>query len=278
VTGDGFTSPSPDVVDGGPGFDSSGSGDWRRDPAGHNPAVVVTLDGVANDGAPGEGDNVTSLERITYTDAGTFVAGGEAVDFEIPSNSGSVKTKLVGSPQADRLKAAHGHDELDGGAGNDTIEGGYGDDVITGGPGRDTINADASAGCDFVVCNAPVGNDTVHAADGEADRIECGVGNDIAYVDAFDTVSNCETVHKGAAAGGPQGGANPPATGCKVPKIKRGLTLRKARSRLKQAGCTTKTVKTKSKTVKKGRVIRISAKAGKTTRKKVTIYVSRGPR
>lgn len=284
VTGDGFASPSADVIDGGPGIDTGGSGDWMEHPAGDNPAVVVTLDGLANDGSPGEGDNVTSIEKITYTGAGTFVAGSDAVDFEIPSNSGSVKAKLVGGPLADRLKAAHGHDELDGGAGDDTLEGGYGDDVIVGGPGRDTINADASAGCDFVVCHAPVGNDTVHARDGEADRIECGVGNDVAFVDELDTTSGCETVHRGTAGaphagGGPQGGGQVPGTTrCTVPKIKRGLKLSTARSRLKKAGCATKTVRTKSKSVRKGRVIRISAKAGKKTTKKVTIYVSRGLR
>lgn len=283
VGGDGFTSASPDVVDGGPGTDRAATGSWLNPTSGApTPAVTVSLDGVANDGRPGEGDNVTGLEQIKLSNSATLVAGGEAVDFEIPSNAGTVRARLAGSPQADRLKAAHGADELDGGAGDDTLEGGYGDDVITGGPGRDRINADASGGCDFVVCNAPVGNDTVQARDGEADTIDCGVGTDRAVVDTIDTVANCETVDAGGSASpAPGGGTKTPGKGaCVVPKVARGATLASARAKLKRAGCASRTVKVRSKTVRKGRVVRLSRRA-KTRLKagaKVTVYVSRGRR
>src|SRR5262245_52479885 len=52
-----------DVVDGGPGVDSAD--DWVPvgDPA-QSPAARITLDGVADDGLPGEGDNLTSVERV----------------------------------------------------------------------------------------------------------------------------------------------------------------------------------------------------------------------
>lgn len=287
VTGDGYVSASPDVIDGGPGYDTSTS-DWTNHSSGPpTPPVSVTLEGVANDGRPGEGDNVTGLERIRFSNAVTLVAAGDPVDFEVPSNAGTVQVKLVGSPGPDKLKAAHGHDELDGGAGDDTIEGGFGNDVITGGPGRDQINADASGGCDFVVCHAPLGNDKIYARDGEADTIECGPGTDTAYVDAIDTTSGCETVERGSgpAPGGPgtpnpPGGGAPGTTTCVVPKIPAGLKLSTARTRLRKAGCATKTVKIRSRKVAKGRVVRISRKRGSkvSAGRKVTIYVSKGRR
>lgn len=291
VVGDSYSDAFADVIDGGPGYDRSES-DWTNpSQGGPTPPATVSLDGVANDGRPGEGDNVTSVERIRVNHAATLIAGGDPVDFEIPSNAGAVKAKLVGSPGADRLKAAHGADEIDGGAGDDNLEGGYGDDVITGGAGKDTINADASGGCDFIVCNAPVGNDTVYARDGEADSITCGPGTDRAIVDAIDTTSGCETVDVGTGGAGtpPDGGAgNPPSSNgpapgtrpCTVPKIKSGTKLSDARKKLTAAGCKAKLVRVRSKKYRKDRVVRLSKAKGKTVAagKSVTIYVSKGAR
>ena len=289
VVGDSFTGTFADVVDGGPGYDRSEM-DWTNPTQGSpNPPATVSLDGIANDGRPGEGDNVTSIERIKINHAATLIAGGEAVDFEIPSNAGTVKAKLVGSPGADKLKAAHGDDEVDGGAGDDSLEGGFGNDVVTGGPGKDAINADASGGCDFMVCNAQIGNDTVFARDGEADSIACGPGTDRAIVDAIDTTSNCETVETGSAGGTPPGGGdgNPPGGGpapgtvpCTVPKIKAGSKLGDARKKLTAAGCKVKVVKVRSKKYRKDRVVRLSKAKGKTVPagKRVTVYVSKGAR
>ena len=78
------------------------------------------------------------------------------------------------------------------------LNAGFGNDVVTGGPGQDTIFADAtSASCGWYsyTCKIPFGNDIVNAKDGEADTIDCGVGNDTATVDAIDTVANCENVN-----------------------------------------------------------------------------------
>jgi hypothetical protein len=39
------------------------------------------------------------------------------------------------------------------------------------------------------------GNDTILAADGKVDQVDCGLGdNDTAYVDELDDVVNCENV------------------------------------------------------------------------------------
>jgi Ca2+-binding RTX toxin-like protein len=70
----------------------------------------VTLDDIANDGAPGEGDNI-------HRDVESVSAG--------PGND-----VLIGSATADTLDGGDGNDELRGGGGVDTFFGGPGNDVI----------------------------------------------------------------------------------------------------------------------------------------------------
>jgi len=92
------------VLDGGPGFDRfySSSGDA---------SMSISLDGVANDGNAGEGDNVL---------------GFESVEIEFGS--------LIGSDGPDVLRARRG--SVFGGGGDDTVAGST---VVDGGSGRDTI-------------------------------------------------------------------------------------------------------------------------------------------
>jgi Ca2+-binding RTX toxin-like protein len=94
-----------DLLDGGPGRDTV---DYRSRTA----PVVVTLDGVANDGEHAEYDNVVATENVL---------GGQGPDV------------LVGDA---------GDNVLSGGDGNDAIAGGGGNDTLIGGPGQDGINAD----------------------------------------------------------------------------------------------------------------------------------------
>lgn len=131
-----------DELDGGPGADLFGGGPGRDavSYAGSAP-VVVTLDGQANDGAPGEGDNV----RLDIED-------------------------VYGSAGADKLTGDARENILDGDAGDDQITGGPGSDGLFGGEGDDQIDS----------------------RDGSTDRVECGSGNDVAFVDARDTVVECE--------------------------------------------------------------------------------------
>lgn len=85
-------------------------------------SVTVTMGASANDGASGEGDDVTSTIEVLY--------GGLAGD------------SLTGSAS---------DDEIHGGAGDDTISGGDGDDTLYGDAGNDTFveEADlASSGTD----------------------------------------------------------------------------------------------------------------------------------
>jgi hypothetical protein len=64
--------PYADVFDGAPGIDLLDDYSADGDPRFAAP-IAVTLDGLANDGKPGEYDNVTGIERLTPGSAGTFV-------------------------------------------------------------------------------------------------------------------------------------------------------------------------------------------------------------
>jgi hypothetical protein len=158
-----------DLIDGGAGTDRI-TDDWL--PTDRIP-VSVTLDNRANDGRPGERDDVRSVEVIDIHRPAVLVAGRSGDDY---------------------LKSFHYADVIDGKAGNDTIEAGYGDDVITGGPGRDTINADAGAGaCTFLVCRVGAGNDRINVRDGERDSVICGPGRDTVIADPMDVIArDCE--------------------------------------------------------------------------------------
>jgi Ca2+-binding RTX toxin-like protein len=72
---DTYDDPGDDVVDGGPGVDIVD--DWTDPELDYNPPVSITMDGVANDGRPGEADNVVNVESITSTVVGRRRAGGQ---------------------------------------------------------------------------------------------------------------------------------------------------------------------------------------------------------
>jgi RTX calcium-binding nonapeptide repeat (4 copies) len=96
---------------------------------------------------------------------------------------------LSGGPGEDVIRGGSQGDLIDGGAGDDELygEGLFGgalrggDDTIVGGPGRDRIEAGPGA-------------DQILARDREPDRIDCGRGRDLATVDRFDKVTECERV------------------------------------------------------------------------------------
>ena len=101
-----------DVFNGGAGTDIADYSDRA-------PAVTVSIDGTANDGEPGERDNVkTDVENVT---------------------GGSGNDALLGGAPANVLSGGPGHDSLDGEAGNDVLDGGDGDDILAGGAGTDIV-------------------------------------------------------------------------------------------------------------------------------------------
>jgi len=222
---------STDVIDGGPGFDQI-SNNWVAASGNHQPPIDVSIDGVANDGRPGENDNVTGVESI-YLNAPATLTGSDGPDEFTTFNTDAGST-YNGRGGDDKITGFDLDDTIDGGPGNDTIAGGYGHDTITGGPGRDTINADNSGAiCGYTQCRNPYGNDHVDARDGEVDTITCGVGEDVVEADPVDTVAaDCETVHRGAGGsagaggGGTDHGQQPGAAGLtRVKAVRRGGRL-----------------------------------------------------
>jgi uncharacterized repeat protein (TIGR01451 family) len=149
--------PSADTFNGGGGFDAV-------DYSSRSEPVSVSLDGIANDGAAGEGDNVGTDMEDAF--------GGSGDD----TFSGNASSNLfVGGP---------GADTLDGGGGDDILLGGPGADTLTGGPGVDLIDGGED-------------NDSVQSRDGEADDVDCGAGLDSVVADLADSTLNCESVHRG---------------------------------------------------------------------------------
>src|SRR3954452_2538769 len=108
-----------DQLDGGTGTDKliggTGIDLGAYDAVAATPAPAISLDGVANDGVPGENDD--------------FEADIEDVSV---SGVGPASSTVIGSAAPNTLTT---------GAGNDTIVGGAGADNITSGAGDDTIDA-----------------------------------------------------------------------------------------------------------------------------------------
>jgi Ca2+-binding RTX toxin-like protein len=139
--------PGDDVLIGEGGSDTLTGKDGRdtADYSARTAPVSVSLDGSANDGEPGENDNVASDVEI--------LAGGSADD-QLAGNDGD--NALLGNAGNDILGAGAGNDQLDGGAGDDTLAGGDGADALTGGDGSDTANYTSSnAGVRVVLDGKP---------------------------------------------------------------------------------------------------------------------------
>lgn len=110
-----------DALSGGPGVDTAS---W----ADHTGGVEVDLDGVADDGVPGERDNAgVDVENII---------GGAGPDILVGSDG---PNSLAGLAGRDLIKGKGGKDVVDGGAGDNTIDGGAGVDVISCGPGKTMV-------------------------------------------------------------------------------------------------------------------------------------------
>ncbi|HWK28339.1 MAG TPA: calcium-binding protein [Solirubrobacter sp.] len=248
TVGGGGTAQYADIIDGGPGRDTLDQYEYSG-PA-TTGVVKLTLGGGADDGRPGENDDVTNVEVVKLLVAADITPGAGPVELSV-FRTLALPSRLVGTDQADLLTGFDYDDTILGGAGDDTIIGGYGNDTINPGPGRDTVNADAVAACNFLECRPAYGNDTIDARDGEVDTITCGVGQDKVLADTIDVVApDCETVERSAAPA--PGGGGGPAPGAKTPK-KLGVTVPK---------------KLTAKALRKGTKLAVTApKAGKLTLK-----------
>jgi Ca2+-binding RTX toxin-like protein len=143
-----------DTLDGGTGRDAISGGDGTDlvDYSNEIDPVWVTPDGAADDGTPGEGDNV-------------------APDVE----------SIGGTPAADMLFGNAGDGVLNGGGGDDYLDGGGGADILSGGAGIDSASYAARSGPVSVDLNVFGGdgeageNDTVS---GDVERVLGGSGAD----------------------------------------------------------------------------------------------------
>lgn len=109
---------------------------------------------------------------------------------------------LAGTDADDRMYAQSGNDTTHAMAGDDTVSGGAGNDRIFGGPGNDTV----SGGPGKDTLNGGPGDDSVRARDGQADRVDCGKGDDTAVLDPKDAIvdatpqkpnGSCQSVDRG---------------------------------------------------------------------------------
>lgn len=110
--------PGPDEFDGGYGGDASGTDPPSDDTvsyAGRTTGVNVTLDGYADDGAPGEHDYILpTVEHVIATARADRLVGPASVP----------------DARAYTYEAGDGNDLVSGGAGTDLIDAGAGDDVV----------------------------------------------------------------------------------------------------------------------------------------------------
>jgi Ca2+-binding RTX toxin-like protein len=297
-----------DTYVGGPGTDHL----WLD---AHGNGVTISLNGVADDGSSGEGDNVgADIEDIDGTAGNDVFTGSPGPD---GFSGGFGNDEIHGGGGDDHLYGGGGDDRIFGDAGNDKLEGANGADTIDGGSGTDQLYGDigsCSISCSFDA-------DTLLARDGERDTVDCGGGADSAQVDAVDVVAFCASVDRAAApAGGtPPGGGTvpiPPAAfsivlALKVPGsvrvttlLKRGLPVKvtctaacsivaglstkasvgTARKALLKAGSATLTIKITKKSrravgrLKRGKLtlgVKVTDAAGKSTTLKRTVALKR---
>jgi hypothetical protein len=99
-------------------------------------------------------------------------------------NPSGACNQVRGTRHRDRLLGTAGNDCLRGRAGNDRVKGRGGDDQLQGGRGRDRLRGGS-------------GDDVIRAARGSRDRVDCGPGDDEAFVsESRDRWRHCEKVHR----------------------------------------------------------------------------------
>jgi Ca2+-binding RTX toxin-like protein len=129
-----------DDFTGGPGTDEVNYALWGVFGTGN---VDVSIDDVADDGAPGETDNVrTSVEDITGSPGDDTITGSSSAN---RLDGGGGNDTIQGLGGADLLLGETGNDVLDGGTGADTLLGGGDDDILNGDTGNDTLDGGTGA-------------------------------------------------------------------------------------------------------------------------------------
>jgi Ca2+-binding RTX toxin-like protein len=144
-------------------------------------ALDVSLDGQANDGPAGEGDNVGADIEL--------VVGGAGAD------------KLTAGSSSAILEGAAGEDVVTGGPGQDNLQGGAGNDQLTGADGNDTLQDDDPTPVLSDTDPPPGGNDKLDGGAGDdrltvdrgADDVVGGPGTDTAAYTRYVTQKTTDT-------------------------------------------------------------------------------------
>jgi Ca2+-binding RTX toxin-like protein len=132
-----------DTLDGSDGADVIGGGGGRDlvSYRARTTPVIATIDGAANDGAAGEGDNILGDIEDIFGGSANDVLTGSAADNRLFGALGNDTLNGIGGN--DLLAPDAGDDNLRGGDGDDTAsysQGTDGRDVFSGGTGRDTAS------------------------------------------------------------------------------------------------------------------------------------------
>lgn len=158
----------------------------------HLVSVVATIDGNANDGGPGETDNIaTDVENLIGTAQSDNLTGSASDNF---IDSGDSDDVVSGGDGDDALRAGQGTDTIVGGAGSDTV------DYYERAPGHNLIvNLDGlpndgefaesdAVNADIENVQASWGDDTITGNDGDNLLIGSGGSDTINALDGADTV------------------------------------------------------------------------------------------
>jgi Ca2+-binding RTX toxin-like protein len=208
-----------DVLEGGPGDDlvagGIGADEIHGDPIGTDPdrggldltsykfrtnGVRVTPDDVANDGEPGEGDNVFSDVEIVEGGQGDDrlrmanvffggLLGGPGDDVLVGTTSRNFLEVLFGDAGNDVLRSGPTDAIASGGRGDDVLRMGSGSDAAWGDRGRDLVQGQdgpdtlyGGLGHDRLVGGE--GRDTLFAHDRRLDRLFGGPDRDRGFLDS----------------------------------------------------------------------------------------------
>jgi hypothetical protein len=151
---------------------------------GHSAGVSVRLNGLADDGVAGEGDNVIgTITSIGGGDGNDYLESGPVTRSLFGAGGDDI---LVGSPERDSLNGGAGDDELLAGDGSDSLVGDVGADVLSGGGGLDEVAYSGVAPLRLSIGDGP--NDGVAGEGddirGDIEGLSGGPGDDVLIGDA----------------------------------------------------------------------------------------------
>ncbi|WP_372792048.1 beta strand repeat-containing protein, partial [Paraconexibacter sp.] len=230
----------PDVHEGGPGNDallggpggpgdgdvhSGGDGIDMINYGGRTTGVRVTVGVGADDGSPGEGDDVRGdIETVVGSKAADVIVAAPAGASSRSSLRAGATGKLflvAGLSGNDRITGGPGNDALGGGKGNDVVDGGPGNDVLGGGSGKDKLKGAAGndriyghKGADDI--DGGAGDDVGFSLDEEADEVDCGPGSDLMLGDPKDVpaLAKLAKLKPGKSPKPSSGSTRPVSSGC----------------------------------------------------------------